>query len=109
MNLTIKQKVVSILLVLVSLLAFTNPRIDDFSQFIGLHKKHTQLVATKREYNYFIFSTYSSQISYDNELEKQTYIGVFGNFYPLGDQAEKVGAADLQNQNKKLNDKFHLY
>lgn len=83
------------LLVAIILLAFTNPSIKQFKDYIGENSKGHYIMTFKRTSNYLIYSTYQFSF-YTNDLDEEDmsserdthlrnisgyYTGFFLNFY----------------------------
>ena len=91
MTFSIKYKIAAIFTVIVMILIFTNPSLDDFSAFSERHNINKGRVAMNRDENYFIFSKYSLVVISDDSAFKNNYIGFFGTFYRVGESQAREG------------------
>ena len=72
--------------ILLLILLITNPGLDEFKSY--LHKNQRDNPAG-RDTNFFIFSIYSNigdhiDAPHNGHIIKYNYLGVLGNFFPIG-------------------------
>lgn len=61
---------------IIFLLVFLNPSMENFQEFLGLSGNHTRNL--KRTSNYLIFSIYQG-----NDYYQSKYVGIVKNFYKI--------------------------